>query len=90
MAPLTRGPRGEGRPPGNVTISSKNPVELRELYARSRFVVLPLHQSVTDHGATGLLEAWSMSRPVIRSLSDGQRYALDNGRNSLFVTPGDA
>jgi hypothetical protein len=66
------------------------PWEMRELYARARFVVLPLHQSDTDNGVTCLLEAWSMSRPVICSLIDGQRGALDHGRNSLFVTPGDA
>ena len=52
--------------------------------------MLPLHQSDTDNGITCLLEAWSMSRPVICSLIDGQRGALDHGRNSLFVTPGDA
>lgn len=85
------GDRGEKADlPGNITIGPKNPVELRELYARSRFVVLPLHQSDTDNGITCMLEAWSMSRPVICSLIDGQRGALDHGRNSLFVTPGDA
>ena len=31
-----------------------------------------------------------MSRPVICSLIDGQRGVIDHGRNSLFVTPGDA
>lgn len=76
--------------PGNVTIGPKNPAELRELYARSRFVVLPLHQSDTDNGITCLLEAWSMSRPVVCSEIDGQRGVLDHGRNSLFVPPGDA
>jgi glycosyltransferase involved in cell wall biosynthesis len=76
--------------PGNVTIGPKDPVELRELYARSRFVVLPLHPSDTDNGITCLMEAWSMSRPVICSQIDGQRNVLDHGRNSLFVPPGDA
>jgi glycosyltransferase involved in cell wall biosynthesis len=75
--------------PGNVTIGSNSPVELRELYARSRFVVLPLFPSDTDNGITCLLEAWSMSRPVICSQIDGQRDAIDHGRNGLFVPPGD-
>ena len=76
--------------PDNVTVGSKNPVELRELYARSRFVVLPLHQSDTDNGITCLLEAWSMSRSVICSEIDGQRGAIDHGRNGFFVPVGDA
>ena len=76
--------------PSNVTVGSKNPVELRELYARSRFVVLPLYQSDTDNGITCLLEAWSMSLPVICSEIDGQRGAIDHGQNGLFVPVGDA
>jgi glycosyltransferase involved in cell wall biosynthesis len=76
--------------PGNVTVGPKNPVELRDLYARSRFVVLPLYQSDTDNGITCLLEAWSMSRPVICSQIDGQRGAFEHGRTGLFVPPGDA
>jgi glycosyltransferase involved in cell wall biosynthesis len=75
--------------PGNVTVGPKSPVELRELYARSRFVVLPLHQSDTDNGITCLLEAWSMSRPVICSQIDGQRDAIDDGRNGSYVPAGD-
>jgi glycosyltransferase involved in cell wall biosynthesis len=75
--------------PDNVTIGSKNPVELRELYARSRFVVIPLHQSDSDNGITCLLEAWSMSRPVICSEIEGQRGTIDHGRNGLFVPVGD-
>jgi glycosyltransferase involved in cell wall biosynthesis len=75
--------------PDNVTVGSRNPVELRELYARSRFVVLPLYQSDTDNGITCLLEAWSMSRPVICSQIDGQRGAISDGQNGLFVPVGD-
>jgi glycosyltransferase involved in cell wall biosynthesis len=60
------------------------------LYARSRFVVLPLYPSDTDNGITCLLEAWSMSRPVICSQIDGQRDAIDDGQNGLFVPVRDA
>lgn len=76
--------------PSNVTLGQKNSLELRELYARSRFVVLPLYQSDTDNGITCMLEAWSMSRPVICSLIDGQRGAVDHGRDGLYVPVGDA
>jgi glycosyltransferase involved in cell wall biosynthesis len=75
--------------PENVTMSSRDPVQLRELYARSRFVVLPLHQSDTDNGITCMLEAWSMGRPVICSQVDGQRDTLADGRNGVFVPVGD-
>jgi glycosyltransferase involved in cell wall biosynthesis len=68
-----------------VTIGPKTPVELRELYARSRFVVLPLYPSDTDNGITCMLEAWSMSRPVICSEIDGQHGAIDHDGNGLFV-----
>ncbi|MGA7244416.1 MAG: glycosyltransferase family 4 protein [Terracidiphilus sp.] len=76
--------------PGNVTIGSMTPVEVRELYARSRFVVLPLYPCDNDSGITCLLEAWSMSRPVICSQIDGQRGAIDPGQNGLFVPVRDA
>ena len=76
--------------PPNVTVGPKDPLELRELYARSRFVVIPLYQSDTDKGITCMLEAWSMSRPVVSSLIDGQRGAVDHGRNGLVVPVGDA
>jgi glycosyltransferase involved in cell wall biosynthesis len=76
--------------PPNVTVDTKNPVELRDLYARSRFVVIPLYQSDTDNGITCMLEAWSMSRPVICSLIEGQRGAVDHGRDGLVIPVGDA
>jgi glycosyltransferase involved in cell wall biosynthesis len=76
--------------PDNVTVGSMSPIELRRLYARSRFVVLPLHHSDTDNGISCMLEAWSVGRTVICSQVDGQRDALQHGRNGLFVPVGDA
>jgi glycosyltransferase involved in cell wall biosynthesis len=84
------GDSGEkARLPDNVTFGQKGRLELRDLYARSRFVVLPLYNSDTDNGITCLLEAWSMSRPVICSKTDGEPAAVDPGRNGLFVPVGD-
>jgi glycosyltransferase involved in cell wall biosynthesis len=99
-APLVQGKNDEWRRtvgdsgdkiglPEHITIGPKDPLELRDLYARSRCVVLPLYASDTDNGITCLLEAWSMSRPVICSQIAGQRDALDHGRNGLFVPVGD-
>lgn len=75
--------------PPNVTVGPKDPLELRDLYARSRFVVLPLYASDTDNGVTCMIEAWSMSRPVVCSRIDGQRGALHHGRDGLYVPVGD-
>ena len=75
--------------PPNVTVGPKDPLELRDLYARSRFVVLPLYASDTDNGVTCMIEAWSMSRPVVCSRIDGQRGAIHHGRDGLYVPVGD-
>jgi glycosyltransferase involved in cell wall biosynthesis len=75
--------------PPAVTVGPKNPAELRDLYARSRFVVLPLFASDTDNGITCMLEAWSMSRPVICSEIEGQRGAVNQGRDGLYVPVSD-
>jgi glycosyltransferase involved in cell wall biosynthesis len=75
--------------PPNVTFGPKPPLELRDLYARSRFVVIPLRPTDTDNGITCMMEAWSVGRPVICSAVLGQRDAFEHGREGLFVEPGD-
>jgi glycosyltransferase involved in cell wall biosynthesis len=66
------------------------PIELRDLYAKSRFVVIPLLQSDTDNGINVLLEAWSMGRAVICSDTDGLSGIVVNGHNARTVPVGDA
>lgn len=85
------GDRGErvGLPEG-VTFGPLTPVELRDLYARSRFVVLPLHPSDTDHGISCMIESFAMGRAVVCTRVDGQRDALEEGVNGVFVPPHDA
>lgn len=75
--------------PHNVTLGTKSPLELRELYSRSRFVVLPLYPSDTDNGISCMLEAWSVGRTVICSQVEGQRDVMEHGRNGYFVPVGD-
>ena len=74
---------------GNVTIGRKSPTELRDLYARSRFVVVPLQRSDTDNGITVILEAMAMGKPVICSRTRGQVDAIEEGVTGLFVPVGD-
>lgn len=75
--------------PSNITVGRRNARELRELYARSRFVVIPLLPSQTDNGITCMLEAMAMGRPVICSRTEGQVDVLKDGETGLFVPVGD-
>jgi glycosyltransferase involved in cell wall biosynthesis len=74
----------------NVTIGRKTPIELRDLYARSRFVVVPLQLSDTDNGVNVILEAMAMGKPVICSRTRGQVDVVEEGVTGLFVPVGDA
>ncbi|MGZ4560680.1 MAG: glycosyltransferase family 4 protein, partial [Mycobacteriaceae bacterium] len=76
--------------PTNVTVGPKNPLEMRDLYRRSRFVVLPLQETDTDNGITCMLEAWATGKAVICSAVDGQRDALLHEKTGLFAPVGDA
>jgi glycosyltransferase involved in cell wall biosynthesis len=78
-----------GRAGANVTIGRLPPTELRELYARSRFVVVPLQQTDTDNGINVILEAMAMGKPVICSRTRGQVDVIQEGVTGLFVPVGD-
>ncbi len=64
--------------------------ELRDLYARSRFVVVPLHASDTDNGVTVILEAMAMGKAVICSRTRGQVDVIQEGVTGIYVPVGDA
>lgn len=81
--------RAMGPLPPQVTIGAKPYPELRALYARSRFVVVPLLPSDTDNGITVLTEAMAMGKAVVCSKVDGQRDLVEDGVNGLLVPPGD-
>jgi glycosyltransferase involved in cell wall biosynthesis len=75
--------------PSWITIGSLGYLSLRELYARSRFLVCPLYPTDTDNGTTAILEAMAMGKPVICSRVEGQRDVLEDGVTGLFVPPED-
>jgi glycosyltransferase involved in cell wall biosynthesis len=75
--------------PENITVGKKRPMELRELYARSRFVVIPLLPTDTDNGTTSILEAMAMGKAVICSRVRGQQDVIRDGENGLFAPPQD-
>lgn len=73
-----------------VTQGRLSATALRDLYARSRFVVVPLLPSDTDNGITVLLEAMAMGKAVICSSTRGQVDAIRHGSTGLLVPQGDA
>jgi glycosyltransferase involved in cell wall biosynthesis len=73
-----------------ITMGRKALTELRELYARSRFVVVPLFPSDTDNGVTVILEAMAMGKPVICSRTRGQVDVIEEGVTGHYVPVGDA
>jgi Glycosyl transferases group 1 len=76
--------------PAHVTVAPRDVREMRALYARSRFVVVPLYPTDTDNGVTVITEAMAMGKAVICSRVQGQRDVVEEGVNGLLVPPGDA
>jgi Glycosyl transferases group 1 len=73
----------------NMTEGRLPLTELRNLYARSRFVVVPLLPSDTDNGVTVILEAMAMGKAVICSRTRGQVDVIQEGITGLYVPIGD-
>lgn len=79
------------RPNPNVSIGYRGSLlALRDLYAQSRFVVVPLLPTKSDNGLTVMLEAMAMGKAIVCSRTEGQVDAIDEGRTGLFTPVGDA
>lgn len=79
------------RIPQNVEVQYSVPIgELRDYYARSMFVVVPVRDNSYSAGTTVLLEAMSMGKAVIASRTRAIKrgYGLQGGENCVLVTPG--
>jgi len=81
--------KNEGTLPSHITIGKKSYHELRDLYADSRLVVIPLFETETDNGTTSILEAMAMGKPVICSQVKGKADVIKDGINGIFVPVGD-
>ncbi len=81
--------RQENELPPNVTAGALSPIKLRELYARSRFVVVPLLPTDSDNGSLVITEAMAMGKAVICSLTEGQRDVIVEGKTGIYVPQGD-
>jgi glycosyltransferase involved in cell wall biosynthesis len=75
--------------PANVTVRRYTQFELRQLYADSRFLVMPLYDVDFQAGVTAILEAMAMERAVICSRTPGQTDVVVDGETGLYVPPGD-
>jgi glycosyltransferase involved in cell wall biosynthesis len=76
--------------PANVTIKKFSQFELRQVYADSAFLVMPLFNVNFQAGVTAILEAMAMERAVICSRTPGQTDVIVENETGLYVPPGDA
>jgi glycosyltransferase involved in cell wall biosynthesis len=65
-------------------------LELRDLYARARVVVVPLIETDFQAGVTTALEAMAMGKAVVVTATKGQIGVVRHGLNGITVPPGDA
>ena len=76
--------------PKNVTVRKFSQYELRQLYADSHFMVMPLEDVKFQAGVTAILECMAMARPVLCSRVPGQTDVIVEDETGRYVTAGDA
>jgi glycosyltransferase involved in cell wall biosynthesis len=76
-------------PPPNVEVCRLGFVDLRQLYAESRIVVMPLYDVDFQAGVTTILEAMAMARPVVCTRTRGQTDVVADGVSGVYVPPAD-
>lgn len=78
--------------PDNVTLQPfVHPSKLREAYAYSRFIVVPVVGSTQwSAGCTAVLQAQSMGKAVVATNTSGLRDYVSDGETGILVPPGDA
>jgi glycosyltransferase involved in cell wall biosynthesis len=75
--------------PEGLTVGQRSFVELRELYARARFVVVPVLPTDMDNGVTVIIESLLMGKAVICTDTAGRPDFLEHGVNCRLVPTGD-
>ena len=71
----------------NVIIRRYTQFELRQLYALSEFVVMPLHPVAFQAGVTTILEAMAMGKAVICTRTPGQTDVVVDNETGCYVEP---
>lgn len=75
--------------PDNVIVRKFSQYELRQLYADSRFMVMPLEDVKFQAGVTAILECMAMERAVVCSRVPGQTDVVIEAENGRYVAPQD-
>jgi glycosyltransferase involved in cell wall biosynthesis len=75
--------------PDNVTVRKFTQYELRQLYADSCFMIMPLENVKFQAGVTAILEGMAMGKAVICSRVPGQTDVVVEGENGRYVPAGD-
>jgi glycosyltransferase involved in cell wall biosynthesis len=91
-SPWAKRAKGVATPniPGNVTVRKFTQYELRQLYADSSFMIMPLENVKFQAGVTAILECLAMGKAVICSRVPGQTDVVVEGDNGRYVPPGDS
>jgi glycosyltransferase involved in cell wall biosynthesis len=75
--------------PSNFARGAVDYAKLRDLYARSRVVVIPLLDSGFAAGITTLLEAMAMGKAVVVTGTPAMTEVVQEDKTALVVRPGD-
>ncbi len=75
--------------PDHVIVKRFSQYDLRNVYAASKLVVMPLYPVEFQAGVTTILEAMAMGKPVVCSRTPGQTDVIVDGCNGLYVEPQD-
>lgn len=77
--------------PENVSFTRLPSDKLRDLYARSLFVVVPIKQTNSQAGSLVIYEAMAMGKAVIVTATNGEKALalVKEGETGLFFEPGD-
>jgi glycosyltransferase involved in cell wall biosynthesis len=75
--------------PANVQVQRFSQYDLRQLYADSSFMVMPLQNVNFQAGVTAILEAMAMGKAVVCSRTPGQTDVVVNGETGIYVPPDD-
>ena len=75
--------------PSNVTVRKFTQYELRQLYADSRFMVMPLENVKFQAGVTAILECMAMGKAVVCSRVPGQTDVVVEDENGRYAPPRD-
>jgi len=88
---VTRQPLSSDGHPNLVHTADHSPRELRDIYSRARFVVIPLHDRSQPSGQSAALQAMACGKAVIVTRTRGWwgEPLLHEGEACLLVPPGD-